>query len=136
MSYIWDRIYEGPHASYVESVPFKYIMTFTLFQLVYFLLCYGITWIPIGGILFPLPFFLLIPIREHFLPKMLPHRHLQELDASAYEEYDGHVGFNKSLSRRVCYYISDVIYIFFLKCQLYFFSVNLGSFSHIYNFKS
>lgn len=101
------KIYEGPHASYVDSVPFKYIMMFTLFQLVYFLLCYGITWIPIGGILFPLPFFLLIPIREHFLPKMLPHQHLQELDASAYEEYDGHVGFNKSLSRRVFEHRND-----------------------------
>ncbi|KAI7727377.1 hypothetical protein M8C21_001355, partial [Ambrosia artemisiifolia] len=89
------KLYEGPHASYVESVPFKYIMTFTLFQLVYFLLCYGITWIPIGGILFPLPFFLLIPIREHVLPKMFPHQHLQELDASAYEEFTGHAGYTR-----------------------------------------
>ncbi|KAJ0950188.1 putative bicarbonate transporter [Helianthus annuus] len=94
------KLYEGPHASYVESVPFKYIMMFTLFQLVYFLLCYGITWIPIGGILFPLPFFLLIPIREHLLPKMFPRQHLQELDASAYEEFTGHSGY-MSLSRRV-----------------------------------
>ncbi|KAM0053761.1 putative bicarbonate transporter [Helianthus debilis subsp. tardiflorus] len=94
------KLYEGPHASYVESVPFKYIMMFTLFQLVYFLLCYGITWIPIGGILFPLPFFLLIPIREHVLPKMFPRQHLQELDASAYEEFTGHSGY-MSLSRRV-----------------------------------
>ncbi|KAJ0816010.1 putative bicarbonate transporter [Helianthus annuus] len=94
------KLYEGPHASYVESVPFKYIMMFTLFQLVYFLLCYGITWIPIGGILFPLPFFLLIPIREHLLPKIFPRQHLQELDASAYEEFTGHSGY-MSLSRRV-----------------------------------
>ncbi|KAK1411742.1 hypothetical protein QVD17_32437 [Tagetes erecta] len=94
------KLYEGPHASYVESVPFKYIMMFTLFQLVYLLVCYGITWIPIGGILFPLPFFFLIPIREHFLPKMFPRQHLQELDASAYEEVTGHSGY-MSLSRRV-----------------------------------
>ncbi|MFS7909439.1 putative bicarbonate transporter [Helianthus anomalus] len=94
------KLYEGPHASYVESVPFKYIMMFTLFQLVYFLLCYGITWIPIGGILFPLPFFLLIPIREHLLPKIFPPQHLQELDASAYEEFTGHSAY-MSLSRRV-----------------------------------
>ncbi|KAL8265497.1 hypothetical protein R6Q59_023627 [Mikania micrantha] len=100
------KIYEGPHASYVESVPFKYIMMFTLFQLVYFLICYGITWIPIGGILFPLPFFLLIPIREHFLPKVFPHQHLQELDASAYEEFVGHSGY-KSLSRRVFEHRTD-----------------------------
>ncbi|XP_076957683.1 putative boron transporter 7 [Bidens hawaiensis] len=94
------KLLEGPHASYVESVPFKYIMMFTLFQLVYFLLCYGITWIPIGGILFPLPFFFLIPIREHVLPKVFPREHLQELDASAYEEFTGHSGY-MSLSRRV-----------------------------------
>ncbi|XP_071690805.1 probable boron transporter 6 isoform X2 [Rutidosis leptorrhynchoides] len=95
------KVFEGPHASYVESVPYKYIVMFTLFQLVYFLLCYGITWIPVGGILFPLPFFLLIPVREHFLPKLFPPQHLQELDASAYEEFIGHRVHNMSLSRRV-----------------------------------
>ncbi|KAI3512355.1 hypothetical protein L1887_19670 [Cichorium endivia] len=95
------KVYEGPHASYLESVPFKYIMMFTFFQLVYFLVCYGITWIPIGGILFPLPFFFLIPIREHILPKVFPRQHLQELDASAYEEYVGPPVHNGSFSRRV-----------------------------------
>ncbi|KAI3696605.1 hypothetical protein L6452_29011 [Arctium lappa] len=95
------KVYEGPHASYVESVPFKYIMMFTFFQLLYFLVCYGITWVPIGGILFPLPFFLLIPIREHILPKLFPHQHLQELDSSAYEEFIGEPVHNISLSRRV-----------------------------------
>ncbi|CAH1442314.1 unnamed protein product [Lactuca virosa] len=94
------KVYEGPHASYVESVPFKYIMMFTFLQLVYFLICYLITWIPIGGILFPLPFFFLIPIREHLLPKLFPHQHLQELDASAYEEYIGPHANNGSLSRK------------------------------------
>ncbi|KVH99790.1 Bicarbonate transporter, C-terminal [Cynara cardunculus var. scolymus] len=96
------KIYEAPHASYVESVPFKYIMMFTFFQLLYFLVCYGITWVPIGGILFPLPFFLLIPIREYFLPKLFPRQHLQELDSSAYEEFIGDPVHNISLSRRVC----------------------------------
>nr|XP_043610954.1 probable boron transporter 6 [Erigeron canadensis] len=95
------KVFEGPHASYLESVPFRYIALFTLFQLAYFLLCYGITWIPVGGILFPLPFFLLIPIREHLLPKVFPTQHLQELDASAYEEFIGHRAHNMSLSRRV-----------------------------------
>ncbi|KAB5563960.1 hypothetical protein DKX38_004014 [Salix brachista] len=51
------RVLEGVHASFVESVPFKYIATFTIFQFVYFLFCFGVTWIPIAGILFPLPFF-------------------------------------------------------------------------------
>lgn len=94
-----DRVLESDHASYVESVPFKYITMFTVFQVVYFLICYGITWIPTGGILFPLPFFLLIPIREHFLPKLFPAEHLQELDASEYEEYIGRPVHSMSLSR-------------------------------------
>ncbi|KAG8381894.1 hypothetical protein BUALT_Bualt05G0020300 [Buddleja alternifolia] len=84
------KVIEEFHASYVEKVPFKYISMFTLFQIVYFLMCFGITWIPIAGILFPLPFFLLIFIREHVLPKMFPPEHLQELDASEYEEIVGH----------------------------------------------
>ncbi|EXB94144.1 Boron transporter 4 [Morus notabilis] len=83
------KVLEGSHASYVESVPFKYITLFTIFQLVYLLICFGVTWIPIAGILFPLPFFLLIAIRERLLPKLFPPNHLQELDASEYEEISG-----------------------------------------------
>uniref|UniRef100_A0A2P2Q3U6 Anion exchange family protein n=1 Tax=Rhizophora mucronata TaxID=61149 RepID=A0A2P2Q3U6_RHIMU len=80
------KVLEAAHASFVESVPFRYITLFTVFQVVYFLVCYGITWIPIAGILFPLPFFILISIRQHILPKLfLPH-HLRELDAAEYEE--------------------------------------------------
>lgn len=83
------KVLEGVHASFVESVPFKYIVAFTLFQLVYFLLCFGVTWIPIAGILFPLPFFILIGIRQHVLPKFFYARHLLELDAAEYEEIAG-----------------------------------------------
>ncbi|KAJ9179087.1 hypothetical protein P3X46_010911 [Hevea brasiliensis] len=80
------KVFEGVHASFVESVPFKYIAMFTIFQLVYFLVCFGVTWIPIAGILFPLPFFILISIRQHILPKLFNPHHLQELDAAEYEE--------------------------------------------------
>lgn len=83
------RVLEGSHLSFVESVPFKTIASFTLLQFAYFLLCFGVTWIPVAGILFPLPFFLLISIREHILPKFFQHNHLQELDASEYEEIAG-----------------------------------------------
>ncbi|KAM7258388.1 hypothetical protein ACFE04_014129 [Oxalis oulophora] len=92
------KVLEGDHASYVESVPFKTIAMFTLFQLVYFLLCFGVTWIPIAGILFPLPFFLLISVRQHFLPKIIPAEYLQELDAAEYEEIEGVPKRSKSLS--------------------------------------
>ncbi|KAJ1410985.1 Bicarbonate transporter, C-terminal [Sesbania bispinosa] len=83
------KILEGSHASFVEKVPFKTIAAFTALQLAYFLLCFGVTWIPIGGILFPVPFFLLIIIRERLLPKLFKPSYLQELDASEYEEILG-----------------------------------------------
>ncbi|BAT78191.1 hypothetical protein VIGAN_02083900 [Vigna angularis var. angularis] len=83
------KIFEGFHASFLEKVPFKTIVTFTLIQLGYFLICYGVTWIPFVGILFPVPFFLLIFIRERLLPKIFKPNHLEELDASGYEEIAG-----------------------------------------------
>ncbi|KAH7547356.1 boron transporter 4 [Ziziphus jujuba] len=83
------KVLEGVHASFVELVPFKSITIFTLFQLVYFLVCFGVTWIPIAGILFPLPFFLLISIRQYLLPKFFQPHHLRELDAAEYEEIAG-----------------------------------------------
>ncbi|XP_055832200.1 boron transporter 4-like [Solanum dulcamara] len=83
------KILEGVHASFVESVPFRYIAIFTIFQFVYLLLCFGVTWIPIAGILFPLPFFLLLSIRQHLLPKLFQPHHLRELDAAEYEEIVG-----------------------------------------------
>lgn len=105
MAFVLGRVLEGAHASYVESVPFKYIATFTLFQLVYFLVCFGVTWIPVAGILFPLPFFVLISVREHLLPKLFPPQYLQELDAAEYEEFVGVPIRNRSLSSKVCLYI-------------------------------
>jgi len=95
------RVLEEAHASYVESVPFKYIAGFTLFQFVYLLICFGVTWIPIAGILFPLPFFLLISIRQYILPKLFHPYHLQELDAAEYEEIAGAPRRILSLSYRV-----------------------------------
>ncbi|XP_075110552.1 boron transporter 4-like [Nicotiana tabacum] len=83
------KVLEGMHASFVEAVPFKYIAIFTVFQFVFLLVCFGVTWIPIAGILFPLPFFILISIRQHLLPKLFHPRHLQELDAAEYGEIAG-----------------------------------------------
>lgn len=97
----FGRILEKVHASFVELVPFKYIAIFTLFQLVYFLVCFGVTWIPIAGILFPLPFFFLISIRQHILPKLLNPRYLRELDAAEYEEISGTPRLSFSFSFRV-----------------------------------
>ncbi|KAK8674694.1 hypothetical protein V6N13_032800 [Hibiscus sabdariffa] len=83
------KVLESVHASFVESVPYRYIAMFTLFQFAYLLICYGVTWIPIAGILFPLPFFLLIIIRQYILPKIILPNYLRELDAAEYEEVTG-----------------------------------------------
>ncbi|OIV98207.1 hypothetical protein TanjilG_28720 [Lupinus angustifolius] len=80
------KLLEEYHGNFVESVPFKAVAMFTIFQTTYLLLCFGITWIPIAGVLFPLLIMLLVPIRQYILPKFFKGAHLQELDAAAYEE--------------------------------------------------
>lgn len=64
------RLLEQGHAPWVEIVSFKAVAGFTIFQLVYLLVVYGITWIPIAGFLFPLPIIALIPARALILPKV------------------------------------------------------------------
>lgn len=85
-NYYSCRVLEDYHATFVETVPFKTITYFTLFQTVYLLLCFGITWIPIAGVLFPLMIMLLVPVRQYFLPKLFKGAHLTDLDAAEYEE--------------------------------------------------
>ncbi|KAG5522929.1 hypothetical protein RHGRI_034919 [Rhododendron griersonianum] len=80
------KVLEEYHATFVETVPFKAIATFTVFQTVYLLACFGITWIPIAGVLFPLLIMLLVPVRQYLLPKFFKGAHLQDLDAAEYEE--------------------------------------------------
>ncbi|CAJ1975128.1 unnamed protein product [Sphenostylis stenocarpa] len=89
------KLLEEYHATFVETVPFKTVAMFTVFQTVYLLLCFGITWIPIAGVLFPLLIMLLVPVRQYCLPKFFKGAHLQELDAAAYEEAPA-IAFNMS----------------------------------------
>ncbi|KAJ8753619.1 hypothetical protein K2173_022860 [Erythroxylum novogranatense] len=77
---------EKTHATFLETVPFKTTAIFTLFQTIYLLLCFGLTWIPIAGVLFPLLIMLLVPVRQYVLPKFFKGAHLQDLDAAEYEE--------------------------------------------------
>ncbi|KAI3913669.1 hypothetical protein MKX01_035865 [Papaver californicum] len=79
-------VLEEYHATFIETVPFKTILIFTLFQTTYLLICFGITWIPIAGVLFPLMIMLLVPVRQYILPKFFKGAHLQDLDAAEYEE--------------------------------------------------
>ncbi|MCL7022438.1 hypothetical protein MKW94_015085 [Papaver nudicaule] len=74
------------HATFIETVSFRSIATFTIFQTVYLLLCFGITWIPLAGVLFPLLIMLLVPVRQYILPKFFKAAHLQDLDAAEYED--------------------------------------------------
>ncbi|KAL2340907.1 hypothetical protein Fmac_008847 [Flemingia macrophylla] len=89
------KLLEEYHATFVETVPFKTVAMFTVFQTLYLLLCFGITWIPIAGVLFPLLIMLLVPVRQYLLPKFFKGAHLQELDAAAYEEAPA-IAFNMS----------------------------------------
>lgn len=70
----------------METVPFKAIVIFTLFQTMYLLICFGLTWVPIAGVMFPLMIMLLVPVRQYILPKFFKGVHLQDLDAAEYEE--------------------------------------------------
>jgi len=81
-----NRVLEECHETYVETVPFKTIAVFTVFQTVYLFVCFGITWVPIAGVLFPLMIMLLVPVRQYILPKFFKRAHLQDLDAAEYEE--------------------------------------------------
>lgn len=83
---VFCRVLEEYHATFVETVPFKAIGTFTLFQTAYLLVCFGLTWIPIAGVMFPLMIMLLVPVRQYILPKFFKGAHLQDLDAAEYEE--------------------------------------------------
>ncbi|KAF6138418.1 hypothetical protein GIB67_003796 [Kingdonia uniflora] len=80
------KVLEDYHATFVETVPFKTIATFTIFQTTYLLTCFGLTWIPLAGVLFPLLIMLLVPVRQYLLPKFFKGAHLQDLDAAEYEE--------------------------------------------------
>lgn len=95
MIHLTFRVLEEYHATFLETVPFKTIATFTLFQTVYLLMCFGLTWIPIAGVLFPLLIMLLVPVRQYLLPRFFKGAHLQDLDAAEYEEAPA-IAFNPS----------------------------------------
>ncbi|BBG98565.1 HCO3- transporter family [Prunus dulcis] len=80
------KVLEEYHATFVETVPFKSIVLFTVFQTLYLLVCFGLTWVPIAGVMFPLMIMLLVPVRQYVLPKFFKGAHLQDLDAAEYEE--------------------------------------------------
>ncbi|KAJ8563266.1 hypothetical protein K7X08_031718 [Anisodus acutangulus] len=108
------KVLEDNHATFVETVPFKTIAWFTLFQTVYLLLCFGITWIPIASVLFPLLIMLLVPVRQYLLPKFFKGAPLQDLDAAEYEEapaivYNMSYGDQDPQARPACMDSSEIL---------------------------
>ncbi|BFI31878.1 boron transporter [Marchantia polymorpha subsp. ruderalis] len=80
------RVLQSEHASFLETVPFRVTVTFTIFQLVMLFACFGLTFVPIAGVMFPIVILALIPIRQWLLPKIFTLEHLHQLDAAEYEE--------------------------------------------------
>lgn len=98
-SQLWDRtlllltdpskravLLEMGHAPYLETVPFKTIVTFTALQLLLVGGVYGLTWAGIAGVLFPIPIMLMVPFRQFILPLIYSKASLQALDAINEEE--------------------------------------------------
>lgn len=92
-SQLWDRtlllltdpkrrhlILETTHAPYLETVPMRTIVWFTLLQLVAVGAIYGLTWAGVAGVLFPIPIMLLVPLRQYILPRIFGKQALEELD--------------------------------------------------------
>lgn len=77
---------ETNHLMFLHKVPFQAIVYFTVFQLVYMLSCFAWTWIPIGGVMFPILIMALVPARQYILPSFFKSEYLQQLDAAEYEE--------------------------------------------------
>jgi hypothetical protein len=80
------RTLETNHLMFLHKVPFQAIACFTVFQLVYMVSCFAWTWIPIGGVMFPILIMALVPARQYILPSFFKSEYLQQLDAAEYEE--------------------------------------------------
>ena len=83
------RVFEKPHAAFLETVPFRVIAAFTAIQAAIVGGIYGLTWAGLAGILFPVPIMLLVPFRQWVLPRLFSAGHLSELDKTAEEEVAG-----------------------------------------------
>jgi hypothetical protein len=76
------RVLERGHAPYLETVPFRTVAAFTGLQLLLLGGIYGLTWAGVAGILFPIPIMLLVPLRQHGLPRLFGAVACAELDAA------------------------------------------------------
>ncbi|KAK8601542.1 hypothetical protein V6N12_051372 [Hibiscus sabdariffa] len=88
------KVLEDVQVSVVEYTTFKDILVFAPFQFPHLLICFGVTWIFIAGILFPIFFFLLISIKQHTLLKFSLLELLQNSTVE-YESAISHFGSTK-----------------------------------------
>ncbi|MCO5612548.1 hypothetical protein L7F22_066816 [Adiantum nelumboides] len=104
-----------------KTAPFRIIAAFTMFQLTYLLMCFGITWIPIAGVLFPLFIMLLVPIRLNILPRIFDLRHLQNLDPIDQEKASSVPSelevMDSTLGEEVCVAVADDLNIHEVKAS-------------------
>ncbi|KAG2432811.1 hypothetical protein HXX76_008545 [Chlamydomonas incerta] len=77
----------GPHAPYLETVPFAVTAAFTGLQVALLAGVWAlVTWAGVAGVAFPLPIMALVPLRAFVLPRLFRPEHLRELDAAEYEQ--------------------------------------------------
>ncbi|KAK9842830.1 hypothetical protein WJX74_003059 [Apatococcus lobatus] len=72
--------FEDPSYAWIDRWPQRKLFLFTLLQGLGTGAAYGITWIPIAGIVFPVPILLMVPIRQYLYPYIFGRPFLQDLD--------------------------------------------------------
>ncbi|KAF8069590.1 BOR1 [Scenedesmus sp. PABB004] len=80
-------VMQREHAAYLQLVPFRAVVRFTLLQLAWLAGVWALTtWAGVGGLAFPLPIVALVPLRQFVLPRLFAPAHLAQLDAASWEE--------------------------------------------------
>jgi len=98
-SQFWDRLklyftdtkslpdlVRGQHNLYLDTVPLSTVMRFTALQVLGVMICYGVTWAGVVGVIFPLFIMALVPFRKTVMKKWFKAEHLTVLDPLADEE--------------------------------------------------
>jgi len=69
----------------LSTVPHHALRAFTLLQLAALACLYAWTWIPLGGVFFPVLLMALVPVRAALLPRLFSPAALRDLDAAEFE---------------------------------------------------
>ena len=101
-SQFWDRLklyftdtkslpelVRGQHNLYLDTVPLPTVLRFTALQVVGVLVCYGVTWAGVVGVIFPLFIMMLVPFRKTVMKRWFAAEHLAVLDPLVEGDLDG-----------------------------------------------